>query len=562
MQRTCANPWCNSSFEISSADLDLLEKVSPVIAGIRFDLPAPTLCPDCRQLRRLSYRNERRFYRRPCALTGKECVSLYSKDKPCIVFDQKAWWSDDWNQLATGRSFDPKKSFFAQFHELSLVAPRPCIVNMSSENSLYTNHSAYNKNCYMCINTGYSEDCFYTSDFALRNKNCADCLAIQKCERCYGCVDTKQASFSLFLHECINCTDCAFCYDCQSCKDCIGCWNLRQKQYCIHNEQLTQEAYEATKENLWPKTWDAIEEIDQSFRTLVKKKAIHRHVIMEHCEQTTGDHDFHCKDVRDSYYTCESEECAYCYDTGTVKSCIDANEPYQGELQYESHGCNLGYSLCVCSKCYECSNLLYSQYCWYCKDCFGCFGLRNKRYCILNNQCTKDEYEALVPMIIEHMRNTGDWGQFFPTNLSVFGYNETAAQDYAPITEKETATREWKWHSVPEDKPAVVKVIPAHDLPETIDNVSNEIINWAIECEATKKPFRIIKQELDFYRNMKLPIPRLHPDERHKRRMALRNPRKLWERECGKCGKKIASTYAPERPEIVYCEECYLAHVY
>jgi len=82
-------------------------------------------------------------------------------------------------------------------------------------------------------------------------------------------------------------------------------------------------------------------------------------------------------------------------------------------------------------------------------------------------------------------------------------------------------------------------------------------LNWAIECEITKKPFRIIKQELDFYRKHNLPIPKIHPDQRHIERLALRNPRKLFRRICDKCGKDIQTTYAPKRPEIIYCENCY-----
>ena len=110
--------------------------------------------------------------------------------------------------------------------------------------------------------------------------------------------------------------------------------------------------------------------------------------------------------------------------------------------------------------------------------------------------------------------------------------------------------------------PKVDKVIPAEKLPDSIDDIPDDILNWAIKCEATGRPFRIIKQELEFYRKMKLPIPHFHPDERHRRRMALRNPRKLWRRPCGKCGKEMETTYAPERPEIVYCESCYLQEVY
>jgi len=38
-----------------------------------------------------------------------------------------------------------------------------------------------------------------------------------------------------------------------------------------------------------------------------------------------------------------------------------------------------------------------------------------------------------VPKIIEHMQKMGEWGEFFPSSLSPFGYNETVAEEYYPI---------------------------------------------------------------------------------------------------------------------------------
>jgi hypothetical protein len=35
------------------------------------------------------------------------------------------------------------------------------------------------------------------------------------------------------------------------------------------------------------------------------------------------------------------------------------------------------------------------------------------------------------------MKSTGEWGEFFPLPLSPFGYNETVAQDYFPLTSEE-----------------------------------------------------------------------------------------------------------------------------
>jgi len=136
------------------------------------------------------------------------------------------------------------------------------------------------------------------------------------------------------------------------------------------------------------------------------------------------------------------------------------------------------------------------------------------------------------------------------------------AQDFFPITKEEVLKLGFKWSDYESPRPNVTKIIPAEKLPDDITKIPDDILNWAIECEITKKPFRIIKQELDFYRKHLLPIPRRHPDQRHLDRMNLRNSKKLYDRKCSKCGLDIKTTYSPERPEIVYCESCYNKEIY
>src|SRR5438105_1037595 len=110
MQQTCKH--CQLAFEVTPDDLAHLDKVSPVIAGKKYAIPPPTLCPDCRQQRRLAWRNERKLYHRTCDLTGKDIVSCYSPDKPHTVFEPDAWNSDKWDPLEYGRDVDFNRSFF------------------------------------------------------------------------------------------------------------------------------------------------------------------------------------------------------------------------------------------------------------------------------------------------------------------------------------------------------------------------------------------------------------------------------------------------------------------
>lgn len=258
----------------------------------------------------------------------------------------------------------------------------------------------------------------------------------------------------------------------------------------------------------------------------------------------------------------ESEDCKYCFTAGKFKDCYDCIHNGGGlEIGYETFAA-IGYNLLFTRDGAPCSNLICCSECNSVSDCFGCVGLHNKeQYYIFNKKYSKDQYEILVGKIIEHMEKTGEWGEYFPISMSPFGYNETTAHDFYPVTKDYALSQKWQWHEDTEIKPtktsSQIKEIPAN-IKDVPDSITNEILI----CNVSKKPYKIIPQELKFYREHNLPIPLKCPDQRHKERVALRSPRKLWNRECAKCKKPISTTYAPERPETVYCEQCFLKEVY
>ena len=110
--------------------------------------------------------------------------------------------------------------------------------------------------------------------------------------------------------------------------------------------------------------------------------------------------------------------------------------------------------------------------------------------------------------------------------------------------------------------PQADKTLKVTELQPHIALVEEDIIKSAVECEVTNKPFRIMKQELDFLKKRSIPLPKRHPDQRHKERMSRRNPRKLFDRKCRQCNTDMKTTYSPERPELVYCELCYNKAIY
>lgn len=152
---------CSTSFPITDKDLEFYEKISPTFNGKKYIIPTPTLCPDCRQQRRLSFRNERKLYKRKCDATGRDIISMYSPDKPFKVYHQDYWWSDAWDPMDYGQDFDFERGFFEQFGELIGEVPKIHLSVFDMKNSDYTNQSSSLKNCYLLTNSADSNNCYY-----------------------------------------------------------------------------------------------------------------------------------------------------------------------------------------------------------------------------------------------------------------------------------------------------------------------------------------------------------------------------------------------------------------
>jgi hypothetical protein len=106
---------------------------------VKYSFPIATLCPECRQQRHFSFRNERNLYRRKCDLTGKDIISIYSPDKPLKVYEQSEWWSDKWSAADYAREFDFSRTFFSQFEDLMKAVPYMSLSNESNEASEFNN---------------------------------------------------------------------------------------------------------------------------------------------------------------------------------------------------------------------------------------------------------------------------------------------------------------------------------------------------------------------------------------------------------------------------------------
>ncbi|MBI4836653.1 MAG: hypothetical protein HY817_05345 [Candidatus Abawacabacteria bacterium] len=556
MKRICR--ISGQEFTVTDDDQQFLQKVSPLLAGKKYLISPPTLAPDERKRRRMAWRNGTKLYSDICDLTGKPILSVFSPDKPFQVYSEPAWWGDSWDAITYGRDFDFSRPFFAQYYDLMLAVPQVALITdyLPNINSEYINLAGPSKNCYLIFDTGDCEGCMY-SHGVYRNLDCLDCDYVHDSSYCYDCVNCYTCYQVQHAYMCFNTTDSEYVFNLRGCKNCFLSHNLQQKEYYILNKPYTKETYFAEVARL-KKELPNIKEY--YLNKIVGDTTVPRkYYFGTSTENATGEYLNHVKNVQVGFNLNQVEDCAYVRNLEHAKDCRDYDMwGWDAELNYECQETGSGaYCLAFCSYCWDSvRDMYYTQFSRWSHHLFGCFGLKRKEYCILNKQYSKEQYEALVPRIIAHMTKTGEWGEFFPMNISHFGYNETYAQEHFPLNKEEAVKTGAQWCDYEAPRPQVSKVIPGAALPDTITGIGDDILDCAIASEENDKLFRIIKPELAFYRKYNIPLPRKSPELRHQERSRIRNPEQLWARNCMNCQKSLMTSYAPNRKEIIYCETC------
>jgi hypothetical protein len=436
------------------------------------------------------------------------------------------------------------------------------------------------KDCYLTFAVSYVENSAY-SIWGAKSKDIFDCHMYNESELCYDSVNITKCYKTLYSIDCEGCNEIMFCKNCIGCNNCFGCINLKNKSYYIFNQAYTKEEYAEKLKELEATSRNNIEGLrEKSVKHWMQypNKFIHG----RHNANVSGDYISNSKDAKNCWRIVGAENVKYCqnFTLGPAKDSYDhSNFGDNTELIYDSLVVGDGaHNVAFSSQCYPSnSNLRYCYFCQNSTNLFGCISLRNKQYCIFNKQYSKEEYEALVPKIIEHMNEMPyinkkgivyKYGEFFPLEFSPLAYNESYAYENFPMMKDEVENQGLIWREQKEKQFNVT--MPGVNVPDDIasvdENITKEVIGCAHESKCAHEcagVFKITKQELQFYKLLNIPLPHICQNCRHYARFAWRNPAKLWHRKCMKpgCLNEFETSYAPDRPEIVYCESCYNSEV-
>lgn len=496
---------------------------------------------------------------------------MYPAEADVTVYCQPCWWADDWDGTEYGMEYDSTRPFLEQAKELNDKTPHVALETtyLTLKDCEYCNAIAYGKNCMMDTWSDYCENVYFSS-YTTSTKDTIDSLRMIDSELCYESIGQMKGYRVFYSEECDSCTDVWFSRNCYSCTNCFGCVNIRGGSYMIFNEQYTKEDYFQKLKEFNLDTYSGQMKVKESAQEFWKEFPYRAYTGNTLNVNVSGEYVFESKNSSDMFMCSGAEDCHNCQfiTVKPARDCVDYSGWGNGvELIYDS--ANIGDN---------CSNVKFSYYCFpdclnleYClwdvagKNNFGCANLKRKQYAILNKVYDKETYEKLREEIIVDMKerpyidSTGKeyfYGEFFSPEFSKFAYNTSNAHKFFPKTKEEALALGYKWQE--EELQTVNATILAQDISDKITDVPPEIVKETIQCTSCPKKYRVVEFEYGLLKKMGMPVPRQCPKCREARRFSrLSKPFGLYERTCDKCQKSIKTVFSPDRPEVVYCVDCY-----
>lgn len=389
----------------------------------------------------------------------------------------------------------------------------------------------YNKN----KNSDYSDIVYYSSDNYLSNTVIKDSshtmysfsvkenshnvinsmLVWNNSENIYfgSCVISSYNIFS--SRYVLNSSDIWFSTNLVWCKECLLCNDIENSSYMIKNVKYEKDEYYRQKKDILNQKKYFLEiykNLDEFWKNL-----------WENILNSSFVYNWsNIENWYNSFWTNNARNVAFWWwalENKDIYDCMNWWSQWNADLYWV---CN---AWAWCSNIYlsnliaSSSNIYYSIDLWDCSFCLGCIWLRNKSFCILNKQYTKEEWYEMADKIFAQMDKDWTLWEFFPWSLNPFYFNDTMAyliDDSFTKQEVEKQGYMWRDEEIKVDIPENVEII--HELSLQDYQGFDENWTWQINSEIMKKVikdkkgnyYRIVKMEYDFLLKHWLPLPEIH----------------------------------------------------
>ncbi|MCH2188486.1 hypothetical protein MK079_01495 [Candidatus Gracilibacteria bacterium] len=420
--------------------------------------------------------------------------------------------------------YDPSLSFFSQIGALFQKVPFAYLLEFynGNENADYCDASFGVKNGYLSTTVGLAAENIFYSSFSYTH--IADIynsfFVTDNTSQVYFSSAVGTRSYKVFYSRCITgSNNIWFSSNLIGCSECILCDGLQNQKYCIENKSYEKQAYFQKKGEILRNKTEFLK-----YYTQVNKTA--PNYLSENC---TGNALYFCENLENGYFFVRGKNgknvmigdgdngCEHlydCFDVGVnsehLYGCVGVGD----QLSHTYNSGEIGKG----------GNIYYSYYMSHCSHCIGCIGLKNKSYCILNKQYSKQEWYELADKIFSSMESDGTLGDFFPGDLNPFYFNDTMAGLLGDFTKEEVEAKGYMWRDeeIKVDIPEGSKIIQTTELDSYQGYDENG--EWKIDPEILKTViqdekgnyYRIVQMEYDFLMKHALPLPEIHWMDRMK----------------------------------------------
>ncbi|MDA1038274.1 MAG: hypothetical protein O2877_01130 [bacterium] len=505
-----------------------------------FNVPPHPWAPIVRLKHLMGFPSGIAIWKKAHADTGKEILTFVHPDSPFKVIEDKEWWSREFAQ--DEKELDSSRPFFDQFRELAYSIPVSALRDDGSNINCVAVDSLDDRDSHLVFGTNKLNRVTYAAISFNQERSILTTNSISANESYMinACAELHNCRYCFQNGKLVNCT---FSFACSNLENCFGSVAREHEQYLFFNEQLTKSEWEKRVAGIDLKSRKVFDEYSEKFLKLVTETYWPPDFRVEPLEDSYGEYLLRAKGNHDCYWNDTGTDIYKCWVGLEVRDSAYTMWAGWTDRTYHSVDVVKASNTKFCFRVWNSQSMEYSMDCHDCEFCFGCVGLRKKKFHIFNKSYSEEEYWKKLDEIKSTMLERGEYGTFFPADLSQSGYQFSMGQFFLGYTEKELAQ-----FKAPTFDPAIGNVVASgdivksSDLPDHLDDVDPKIhIGKPILDEKLGRMYTITQSEYEFYKEKGVPIPNEHFLTRMNKMFNHSNGPIPEKATCEKCGVEITT---------------------